>query len=236
VFRPPPCRQLRPHLGEIISVYSSDQGADEIAFTITPAARLSDCKSDETAGFTLGLRPADWLTPWRLLTLRSGAAISHDTWVCYSALRRLPKWDVHPLEKNTKSPTAFCRCRSRRTSGLRNTLGKACGRNSTVGPTLSANTPRCARSVYGARRLRHEACSHGERARVPSTPPDFSGRSVCCRSPRPKARRRVLRPRERARVRRPTRLLPSLGLRLRRRRAVPEPWFQRPCTMRPVHR
>ena len=57
------------------------------------------------------LRPADWLPPKRLLTPRSLAVPG----VCYSALRDLPRRDLHPLETNSVERTRQASAPSRRT-------------------------------------------------------------------------------------------------------------------------
>ena len=52
------------------------------------------------------LRPADLLPPKRLLNAPLGPRPSPDApGVCYSALRRLPRRDFHPLEKNSVTQT-----------------------------------------------------------------------------------------------------------------------------------
>ena len=52
------------------------------------------------------LRPADWLPPKRLLTPRlRHRNLSRPPGVCYSALRRLPRRDLHPLETKSVNQT-----------------------------------------------------------------------------------------------------------------------------------
>ena len=58
MFRPPLCTRAAPLTPPRSSTrLSPDCGALNVAFAVKPAARLSGCKSDEAAGFTLSCGP-----------------------------------------------------------------------------------------------------------------------------------------------------------------------------------
>ena len=86
-----------------------------MAFTVRSAARLSDCKYVEAAGFTSCcgrvLAPSKEALDTPLRPPRSLAVPG----VCYSALRDLPRRDFHPLETNSVKRTVYASASSRRT-------------------------------------------------------------------------------------------------------------------------
>ena len=89
-----------------------------MAFAVRLAARLSGCKSDEAAGFTLWLQPADWLPPQRLLISRSRAAISHDAWDLLLGVPALTEAGLSPAGEEQQDADDHLSASSRRTAGL----------------------------------------------------------------------------------------------------------------------
>ena len=77
----------------------------DMAFTVSPAARLSDCKYVEAADFTSCCGPRAAPSSEALDTPLGPQRSLAVPGVCYSALRRLPRRDLHPLERNSMKQT-----------------------------------------------------------------------------------------------------------------------------------